>query len=181
MNATQIFETIRAAGGRLTLQADRIDIVCEPEVTAKVKAELAVDANGYGNLRAIVEEWASPVSAAEAIIRPVKKKKCSCKRCALGAFERSVLAALETYKNRSGTATPSLPMLVRDLGLQPAELPKVRAALASLEAAGIITIERRANTSNRYTFIDPIQKSETKVSSPESEEAPIAYGKEIGL
>jgi hypothetical protein len=175
MNATQIFELVRAAGGRLTLEAGRIDIVCEPEVTAKVKAELAVDANGYGNLRAIVEEWASPVSAAEALLsQPAKKKKpCACEHC--------VLAALSAYKNRRGTATPSLAMLCRDLGLPEKELPKVRAALASLESRGKIRIERRPNTSNRYTFIDPIQKSETKVSSPESEEAPIAYGKEIGL
>ena len=52
----QIFEMVRAAGGRLTLEAGRIDIFCEPGVIAKVKAEIAVDANGYGNLRAIVEE-----------------------------------------------------------------------------------------------------------------------------
>jgi hypothetical protein len=145
MNATQIFETIRAAGGRLTLQADRIDIVCEPEVTAKVKAELAVDANGYGNLRAIVEEHSSVVSAAEAILsQPAKKKKpCACAHC--------VLAALSAYR-KGNTCTPSLAMLVRDLKLQPAELPKVRAALASLEAADVIRIELRANTSNRYTL-----------------------------
>lgn len=167
MNATQIFETIRAAGGRLTLQADRIDIVCEPEVTAKVKAELAVDANGYGNLRAIVEEWASPVSAAEAIIQVKKKKPCACEHC--------VLAALSAYKNRRGTATPSLGMLCRDLGLPEKELPRVRAALASLESQGKIKIERRPNTSNRYTFIDPIPKSD----KPDSDL--LAYAQERGL
>ena len=146
MNATQIFELVRAAGGRLTLEAGRIDIACEPEVTAKVKAELAVDANGYGNLRAIVEEWASPVSAAEAIIRPVKKKKpCACEHCVLGA--------LSAYATRGRTCTPSLPMLVRDLKLQPRDLVKVRAALGELEAKGFITIEKRLNTSNRYTIL----------------------------
>jgi hypothetical protein len=159
MTAYELFEMVRAAGGRLTLEADRIDIFCVPMVTARVKAELAVDANGYGNLRAILEEHSSVVSAAEAILQPAKKKKpCACASC--------VLAALSAYKNRRGTATPSMAMLCRDLGLPASEFPKVRAGLASLEAGGVITITRRANTSNLYTFIE--QAEPPKSDKPKS-------------
>jgi hypothetical protein len=154
MNAMELFEMIRTAGGRLTLEDGRIDIFCKPEVTAKVKAELAVDANGYGNLRAIVEEWASPVSAAEAILQAVKKRPRKPKaKESIGAFERGVLEALSAYAKRRGTCSPSLPMLTQDLGLPAGEWIRVRGALANLEAAGFITVEKRLNTSNRYTLL----------------------------
>ena len=68
--------------------------------------------------------------------------------------ERRLLVALESYAGEARRyCTPTLAMLTADLGLQPDEWQKVRGALGELEAKGFIAIEKRLNTSNRYTIL----------------------------
>ena len=74
---------------------------------------------------------------------------------ALRVFENALL-----YAGKRWYCTPSLPMMTADLGLPAEQWVKVRAALATLELLGKIKIERRPNTSNRYTILAPLESEE---------------------
>lgn len=147
----EAYRMVRAAGGDFKL--DRNRIVEEATGPSDVLDKLEdVDVE---DLSAVVREHS--VSAAEkflaSITKPAETPKKPKKPETMVGLERRLLVALESYAGKRGYCTPTLAMLTADLGLQPDEWQKVRGALGELEAKGFITIERRPNTSNRYTLL----------------------------
>jgi hypothetical protein len=160
MNASELFFNVRAKGGDVIMGMDgEIEkFAGSPELVRAIYQELGHSVS-YENLRAVVQEHSSAVSVAEKFLASIKrpaenpKKPKAKKPETMVGLERRLLAALESYAGKRGYCTPTLAMLTADLGLQPDEWQKVRGALGELEAKSFISIEKRPNTSNRYTIL----------------------------
>jgi hypothetical protein len=183
LSAGEVYRLIKAAGGDFIF--DRNREVVEATGPSDVLDLLEENDVSPENLSAIVREHYTAVSVAEKFLhsikpKPAKKPKAKKPKATsdlpLGDFAYRVLVALAQYKNRQGTCSPSMTMLCTDLGLPTDDWQTVRAALAELEAAGFITIEKRANTSNKYTIL-PVAPEKRVPLPPDL----LAYAKERGL
>ena len=155
LTAGEAYRMIKAAGGDFIL--DRNREVVEATGPSDILDLLEENDVSPENLSAVVREHS--VSAAEKFLASITKpaenpKKPKAKKPeTMVGLERRLLVALESYAGKRGYCTPTLAMLTADLGLQPDEWQKVRGALGELEAKGFIAIEKRLNTSNRYTIL----------------------------
>lgn len=155
LTAGEAYRMVRAAGGDFILDRNReVEEATGPSDVLDKLEDVDVE-----DLSAVVREHFTAVSVAEKFLasitkpaEPPKKPKAKKPETMVG-LERRLLVALESYAGKRGYCTPTLAMLTADLGLQPDEWQKVRGALGELEAKSFISIEKRPNTSNRYTIL----------------------------